>query len=88
MHESEFKYKSETGNTPFLKIDSVLMTKNLDTYPLQECDTAEEVIEIINLCDNKRTIPIESIPKQYLDGSNLKIYSPEYVGWLQEKINQ
>ena len=86
MNELKIEYKSDTGLSAFVEIGSLAMIEDIDTYPLQECDTVEDVIDLIDLCDYEWAVLMDNIPDKYNDNNDLKIYRPEYVEWLEEKL--
>ena len=62
---------------------------------LYKADTGE--ISIKGIVSEKMTnyygrkisaVDIESFPNSYLSGNDILIYTPEYVSWLEEKVEQ
>lgn len=87
MNDSEIKFKSDTGLSPMVKIETTSMIEDIDTYPLQELKTAKEVIDIIELCDYDWSVKIDDLPEEYVEFDDVKIYRPVYIKWLEEQLN-
>ena len=86
MNELKIEYKSDTGLSAFIELKSLPMTEIIDTYPLQDCDTVKEVINLIDWLDYDLAIPIDNVPEKYNVNEDILIYRPEYVEWLEEKL--
>lgn len=84
--EAQMKFKCDTGINPTIEIDSTSMTDEVDTYPM-EGEDSETIIRMIDNLDYDWAIPVSLLPNNcQTNAFGLKIYSPEYVEWLEENL--
>lgn len=86
----ELAYKAETGNSAFIEKESKHLTESIDATMLSDMSKSE-IIDLIKYDYDKTSswgLFISELPKEYRDGNDLKIYDPEYVQWLENKIKQ
>jgi hypothetical protein len=84
----KMKYKAETGNSPYFEKETDHITKSLSGFEFQGM-LASEIISALDYDLNHNAgwgVFISDFPKEYLVNDDLKIYTPEYVQWLEEKL--
>lgn len=86
--DPKIEYKSETGNSAFIEIESELLIPWIDGRTLEEMRSSEiiSMLKYDNKHNSKPGVFIEDIPKDYLNDEDVKIYDPEYVKWLESKV--
>ena len=90
MKETELKYKAETGCSPFFEIETELLTKALDSG-MMEGMSGREICELIDYdCEHNANwgIFLSQVPDKYQECDNINFYTPEYVEWLENKVEQ
>jgi len=86
--DTKIQYKSETGNLSFISIESERLTQELDARIMEE-NIKCEIIDLIDYDSRynaKWGIFMDQLPIEYKENEDLKIPSPEYVKWLEEKV--
>jgi len=89
MNKVEMMYKADTGNSAHLTgIEARLMVEPLDVVMLEGL-TDKEICELIQY-DNKNNmvwcVGIKEIPQEFTDGDDLYLINPDYIKWLEEKV--
>lgn len=83
------RYKSETGYSPFFTLESEHLTQSLDGNEFQGM-TSREIIDAIEydfIVNAGWGIFISKLHNEFQDNDDLKIYSQEYVDWLESLVN-
>jgi len=83
--ELRLKYKSDTGLSPFVEIETRLLSEPFDA-DLFEYATADELKQAINMSDAGWGITTDELSTDYVDQENDIVFvSKEYVEWLESK---
>ena len=86
-HDPKLQFKMETGMSPYVEIETKRLSYYLDADEFRGY-SAKEIMSFIEH-DMKHNaswgVFVKDLPKEYLDGEDLKIISPQYVEWLEEK---
>lgn len=90
MKDLKMQYKADTGYSAYFEKGSEHLTHSIDPFPFKEM-TAKEIISALEY-DTKHNakwgVFMEDIPDAYLDGLDLKLITPGYVEWLENKIHE
>ena len=86
--DPKIQYKSETGESPIFELESQHLTESLDGVGFEGM-SGREIIDALQY-DFKRNahwgVFISDLPGEYQESNDLKIYTPEYVQWLESKV--
>lgn len=88
--DPKIQYKSETGKTAFFNVEAERLTQELDSV-MMEGMSGEEIRSLIDYdCSHnvKLGIFLDQIPTELQECENLIIHSPEYVEWLESRLEQ
>lgn len=91
MNELKMQYKADTGNSAYLtRIESKLMIETVDTVVLEDMTDKEiiEFLEYANLYQMTWSIEMNQIHDEYKQGNDLHLINPDYIKWLEDKINK
>lgn len=86
-HDPKLQFKMETGMSPYVEIE----TKRLGYYLYADEFRGYSAKEIMSFIEHDMEhnanwgVFVKGLPKEYHDGKDLKIISPQYVEWLEEK---
>ena len=86
--KTEIKYKSETGKTAYNEIETKHLTRSMDGVEFIGM-TGKEICDTLAFDYNNNAnwgIFISELPNKYIFQGDVKIYSPEYVEWLENQI--
>lgn len=89
MKDLKLMYKSDTGESAILNIESSHLTKSLEGIDFEGM-SGLEMRDALNYDFKKNAkwgVFIESIPKDFVLNDDLNIVTPEYVKWLEDKLN-
>ena len=84
--DPKIQYKSETGETPFLEIETRLLAEPMDALYCQSI-TKNEIIDCIKYDHTAGWgVLVSCFPEEYKDEcEDLKICTPDYIKWLESK---
>ena len=86
--DTKIQYKSETGESPIFELESQHLTESLDGIVFEGM-SGREIIDALQY-DFKQNahwgVFISDLPGEYQESKDLKIYTPEYVQWLESKV--
>ena len=86
----KIQYKSETGENPILELESKHLTESMDGAEFEGM-TGKEIRDLLKYdCDKnaKWGVFIFELPIEFQDCDNLIIYTPEYIQWLESKLEE
>ena len=69
--DPKIKFKSETGNSPFIKIESESVAYSDDSEGIK----------------NANCVFVAFLPVEYQESHYCKIPTPEYIEWLESKFD-
>lgn len=84
----KLRYKADTGESPYLSIESQSIIGELDPRIFEDY-SKPEIIELLDYdlrYNSKWGIYVDQLPNEYNDGEDVSIYSPEYVRWLEDQL--
>ena len=82
--DTKIQYKSETGESAVFELESKHLTESLSGEELEGMD-GREIIDALKY-DYSWGVFISDLPDEYQKSNDLKIYTPEYVRWLEGKV--
>ena len=81
-------YKSETGESPIFELESKHLTESMEGREFDGM-TASEIKDALSFDCRKNAhwgIFISDLPQEYQDSNDFKVYTPEYVQWLESRL--
>ena len=87
--DPKIQYKSETGNTPFFEKESEHLTGSLQGMDFEDmrASAIRSMLDYDCKKNAKWGVFIMDLPEEYQEKNNLKIFTPEYVEWLESKLS-
>lgn len=88
--DPKIQYKSETGMCPFFEKESEHLTGSFDSRAMEGL-TGSEIRSMLDYDCKKNAkwgVFIMDLPEEYQECNDLKIYTPEYVEWLESRLEQ
>jgi len=86
--DPQIQYKSETGNLAFISVESQRLTQEYDARVMEDMTTREiiDLIDYVSRHNAKWGIFMDQLPNGFQKNEDLVIPSPEYVKWLENKV--
>lgn len=88
--DPKIQYKSETGTSPFFELESKHLTESMSGLEFEGM-TRKEIRDALKYDFRKNShwgVFIMDLPEEYQECNDLKIHTPEYVEWLESRLEQ